>query len=223
MTRINETFHPINMTEWDRQQYFYYFTKMLPTGYSMTVELDITETYDAIKSWGGHFFASYLYVVLKQLASQKEFRISTVDGQLGYFDVLHPSFAVLHEDDKTMSNMWIEYADSFRTFSSHYEEDMTKYKDDHGPMAKPVPPPANCCMIGMVPWIEFTHYCPIPYGQSDCYFPVIQAGKYFVRDGRRLMPLSITTHHAVADGYHVSMFLDGVQAMLSKPQGWMDK
>ena len=223
MEKINENFHPINMTDWDRQQYFYYFTKMLPTGYSMTVEMDITETYEAIKQRKKHFFAAYLYTTLKQLASQKEFRITTIDGKLGYFDVLHPSFALLHEDDKTMSNMWIAYEDSFLEFSGRYEADMAKYKDNHGIVAKSVPPPVNSCMIGMVPWIEFTHYCPIPYGQSDCYFPVIQAGRYFIRDGRRLMPYSITVHHAVADGYHVSAFLDGVQAMLSNPQTWIDK
>lgn len=223
MKKINGTFHPIDMADWERQQYFYYFTKMLPTGYSMTVEMDITETYDMIKEKGSSFFAAYLYTTLKQLAVQKEFRITTIDGKLGYFDVLHPSFAVLHEDDKTMSNMWIAYADSFITFSQRYEEDMAKFKNNHGILAKPDMPPANSCMIGMVPWIEFTHYCPIPYAQSDCYFPVIQAGKYFTRQGRRLMPYSITIHHAVADGYHVAAFLDGVQNLLSNPETWIDK
>lgn len=137
MKKINETFHPIDMTAWERQPYFYYFTKMLPTGYSMTVEMDITETYESIKQEGGYFFAAYLYTTLKQLTMQKEFRITTVDGKLGYFDVLHPSFAVLHEDDKTMSNMWIAYADSFAVFSRNYEEDMKQYKNNHGILAKP--------------------------------------------------------------------------------------
>ncbi len=62
MKKINETFHPIDMTAWERQPYFYYFTKMLPTGYSMTVEMDITETYESIKQEGeGTFCRLPLY------------------------------------------------------------------------------------------------------------------------------------------------------------------
>lgn len=223
MKNINDIFHPIDFETWERRQYFYYFTKMLPTGYSLTVKMDITPTYEAVKERNQSFFAAYLYVTLMQLSQQKEFRISTVDGQLGCFDYLNPSFAVLHDDDKTMSNMWVQYSDSFKEFAANYQKDMNLYKDNHGIVAKPAPPPANSCMIGMVPWIEFEHYSPVPYGQSDCFFPVIQVGKYMMHDGRILMPYSFTSHHAVADGYHVSKFLDGVQEQFANPHLWIDK
>lgn len=150
MDNINDIFHPIDFETWERRQYFYYFTKILPTGYSLTVKVDITPTYEAVKESNQSFFAAYLYVTLRQLSQQEEFRISTLDGQLGYFDFLNPSFAVLHDDDKTMSNMWVQY-------------------------------------------------------------------------GRLLMPYSFTSHHAVADGYHVSKFLDGVQEQFANPHLWIDK
>lgn len=46
---LNTKFNKINLNEWNRSQYFYYFTKMLPTGYSITVNIDITNTYNMIK------------------------------------------------------------------------------------------------------------------------------------------------------------------------------
>ena len=100
---------------------------------------------------------------------------------------------------------------------------MTAYKDNHGIVAKPAPPPENNCMIGMVPWIEFEHYSPVPYAQSDCFFPVIQAGKYTMHEDRLWMPYSFTCHHAVADGYYISEFLDGVQAQFANPHLWIYK
>ena len=33
---MNTEFLKINLNEWNRAQYFYYFTKILPTGYSLT-------------------------------------------------------------------------------------------------------------------------------------------------------------------------------------------
>ena len=41
---MNREFHPIDPNVWSRAPYFCYFTKMIPTGYSLTVEVDITNT-----------------------------------------------------------------------------------------------------------------------------------------------------------------------------------
>ncbi|MGN1304088.1 MAG: CatA-like O-acetyltransferase [Oscillospiraceae bacterium] len=35
--------------------------------------------------------------------------------------------------------------------------------------------------------------------------------QYYCNDGRTLMPLSITCHHAATDGYHISRFLEDLQ------------
>ena len=223
MQELNTTFHPINFETWERRQYFYYFTKMLPTGYSLTVEIDITKTRKAAKERGIPFMAAYLYVVSRQLSAQPEMRISTLGDQLGAFDVLHPSYAVFHDDDKTISNMWTEYSPSFTSFLAQYLNDRALYAKNHGPSAKPIAPPPNLCMVGMLPWVSFTHYSPVPYQQSDCYFPVIEAGKFFERNGRTLMPLSVMAQHAVADGYHTSTLFNGIQAAFLSPQEWIDQ
>lgn len=34
---LNTNFHKIDLNKWNRSQYFYCFTKMLPTGYSISV------------------------------------------------------------------------------------------------------------------------------------------------------------------------------------------
>ena len=145
-----------------------------------------------------------------------------MDGQLGYYEVLHPSYACFHEDDKSMSNMWTEYAPDFEAFYHHYVDDQMQYANNHGILAKPEMPPVNSCMIGMLPWIEFKSYSPIPYADSNCYLPVIQAGKFFEKEERKMMPLSITVHHAVADGYHVSEFLEKFKTHMACPQNWMN-
>ena len=105
--------------------------------------------------------------------------------------------------------------------SLHIERLDQKYANNHGIMAKPEMPPANNCMIGMLPWIEFTNYTPIPYAPMNSFFPVIQAGKFFEKDGRKMMPLSITVHHAACDGYHVGVFCNKFQEYMNCPEKWM--
>jgi chloramphenicol O-acetyltransferase type A len=37
----------------------------------------------------------------------------------------------------------------------------------------------------MLPWIQFTNYTPIPYGNESGFFPVLQAGKFFDKDKKK--------------------------------------
>ena len=217
---MNHEFHPIDRDTWDRTPYFYYFTKMLPTGYSLTVEVDITNTYNEVKKAGKKFFPAYLYMTSWLIAKQQEFRIAERNGQLGHYEVLHPSYACFHEDDKTMSCMWTEYATDFETFYNNYMEDQKQYAGNHGILAK-TGIPENSYMVGMLPWTQFTSYSPVPYGGGNYYFPVLQAGKFFTKADKKMMPFSISVHHAVADGYHVGLFLQRFQEGMLHPEVWM--
>ncbi|OGO79345.1 MAG: chloramphenicol acetyltransferase CAT [Clostridiales bacterium GWB2_37_7] len=220
-TVVNTTFHPIDVDNWERKQYFYYFTKMLPTGYSVSIEIDITNTYHMVKKHDRKFFAVYLYIVSKLISEQQEFRISNKSGEIGYYEVLHPTYASFHQDDKSMSNMWTEYSPDFEVFYENYMKDQNQYANNHGILAKPDIPPQNSCMIGMLPWIQFTSYTPIPYAPLNNYFPIIQAGRFIDREEKKYMPISITAHHAVADGYHVGLFLEKLQTAMLNPEEWM--
>ena len=82
-------------------------------------------------------------------------------------------------------------------------------------------PSQNCFMIGMLPWIEFSNYTPIPYAPMNNFYPIIQSDKFFEKYGRKIMPLSITVHHAIADGYHVGLFLEKFQEYMNLPEKWM--
>ncbi|MHC1722827.1 MAG: CatA-like O-acetyltransferase [Aminipila sp.] len=218
---MNTEFHPIDFNNWDRKQYFYYFTKMLPTGYSLSIEVDITNTYNLVKKLNVRFFPAYLYLVSKLISEQQEFRITKTEDHLGYYEVLHPSYACFHEDDKTMSIMWTIYDSDFGKFYKNYLDDQNQYASNHGFLVKSGVP-ANSFMIGMLPWTQFTSYSPIPFVSSDNYFPVLEAGKFFTRDNKKMMPLSISVHHAVADGYHVGLFLKKFQEYMHNPEKWIN-
>lgn len=218
---MNHEFHPIDRNAWSRMPYFYYFTKMLPTGYSLTVEVDITNTYHTVKREGKKFFPAYLYLASRLISQQQEFRIAEQNGQLGYYEVLHPSYACFHEDDKTMSSLWTEYDSDFETFYSNYMEDQRKYEGNHGIVAK-ADLPDNNYMVGTLPWTQFSSYVSVPYGIGSNYFPVLQAGRFFDKGDRKMMPLSITVHHAVADGYHVGLFLQKFQEGMLYPEKWAE-
>lgn len=54
-----------------------YFSKMAPTGYSITVNVDVTRLRQKTKEQGIKFFPVYLWLVTKNLNSQMEFNTNS--------------------------------------------------------------------------------------------------------------------------------------------------
>lgn len=113
----NPQFTPLDLRTWKRGQMFYYFAKMAPTGYSLTVDVDITRMRAVCKEAGIKFFPAYVWLVTECLNRQTEFRVAEKDGQIGYYDFLTPLYASFHEDDKTFSLMWTEFREDFEAFT----------------------------------------------------------------------------------------------------------
>lgn len=206
-------FTPIDLSAWDRGQIFYYFSKMAPTGYSLTVKLDVTKMKAALDGVNLKFFPAYLWLVTKTLNLQPEFRIAEKDGQIGFYDFITPLYAAFHEDDKTFSLMWTEYDDNFSVFYDAYIRNQMLYGGNHGVLAQPgTLPPQNAYTVSCVPWISFQHFAVHRYANTPYFFPSIEAGKFIADNNRLMMPFSITCHHAATDGYHVSRFLEKLQS-----------
>ena len=53
-------FQPIDLQSLPRGEMFYYFSRMTPTGYSLTVSMDVTKLRQTLKKAGVKFFPAYL-------------------------------------------------------------------------------------------------------------------------------------------------------------------
>lgn len=209
----NTEFIPLDFGTWKRREQFYYFSKMAPTGYSITAEVDVTKLRQTLKETGMKFFPAYLWLVTKNLNAQAEFKIAEQDGQLGYYQTLTPLYATFHEDNQTFSLMWTAFHEDFREFHRAYLENQANHGENHGILArKDLLPPPNAYTVSCVPWIHFTAFSVHSYENKPYYFPSVEAGKFEEKGGRILLPLSLTCHHATTDGCHVARFLKDLQA-----------
>lgn len=170
-------FTPIDFNTWPRREMFYYFSQMAPTGYSLTVSMDVTKLRRSVKAAGMKFFPAYLWLVTRCLNEQTEFKCAIKDGQLGYYDTLTPLYATMHPDDHTISLMWTEYCDSFREFHGRYVENQEKYGAHHGVLSQPGVPPENAYTVSCIPWVDFTHFSVHNYEKKDYFFPALRRGK----------------------------------------------
>lgn len=212
-------FTPLDLRGYERGEMFYYFAHMAPTGYSLTVNMDVTAMRCTLHAAGYRFFPAYLWLVTGALSRQREFMIAEKDGQTGYYNILTPLYAAFHEDDKTFSLMWTEYDDDFSAFHAEYLRCQAEFGRNHGVLArKGETLPPNAYTVSCLPWVSFEHFSVHSYENKPYYFPSVEAGKFFSREGKTFMPLSITCHHAATDGWHVAKFLEELQAEMNEPE-----
>ncbi len=199
---------PIDFNNWKRREIFYYFSKMSPTGYSMTVEVDITHLRQTLKAAGKKFYPVYLWLATKCLQEQEEFMIAEADGVLGSFDRLTPSTPSSMKMTRPFpcsgQSFWRTSPPSMRLIwriSGSTAAIMASWQ------RKDALPPKNAYTVSCIPWVGFKHFAVHSYENKPYYFPSVEVGRFYEKDGRTLLPLSLTCHHATTDGYHIKEFL----------------
>lgn len=217
----NVKFSSIDIHTWERAQLFHYFSKMAPTGYSITTELDISVMLSALKANKIKFFPAYLWITTKVINQLKAFKVAYREDVLGIWDELIPMYPHFHEEDKSISILWAPFNDDFQIFYQTYLNNQKKYGAQKTllPIGQMMPP-ENCYSISCIPWLEFKHFALHSYENKPYFFPTIEAGKYFEREGRVMLPFSINVHHATVDGWHVSHLIELLQNEMNKIDIW---
>ena len=209
---MNAQFHVIDKASWERSIYFDYYYSQIKCKYTLNANLDITHLRTKQKQRGLRFFPSMLYVIMRAVNQNKEFRMSFNEaGELGYWDEVVPSYTLFHPENKTFTDIWSEYHADFETFYRTVVEDIATYRDVTGVIKARPDQPANFCPISSLPWLSYTAFAQDTYTESRLLFPLIKFGKFFAADGRILIPVSVFVNHAVADGYHTCKLINDMQ------------
>jgi chloramphenicol O-acetyltransferase type A len=209
-------FKLIDLSKWSRKEYFDHYLNCTPCTYSMTLNLDITILLRAIKRKNIKLYPTTIYLLSTVVNRHEEFRTTIdEDGHLGVFDLMHPAYAVFHNDNETFTNIWTEYNFSFSKFYENYLSDLQRYGSVKRFLAKPDTPP-NVFTISSIPWVSFSGFNLNLPKLGNYLLPIFTTGKYFDQNDRILLPISVQVHHAVCDGYHIARFINQLQEDMNK-------
>lgn len=201
-------FQLIEQEAWKRKEYFDHYFKHVPCTYSMTVKLDITGLKDK------KLYPTLLYGLATIVNRHEEFRTAmNENGQVGVFSEMMPCYTIFHKDSQTFSNLWTAYTADYTEFCARYREDMERYGNTEGMMAKPNPP-ENTFPVSMIPWTTFEGFNLNLKNGYDYLLPIFTFGKYQQDNGKYYIPLSVQVHHAVCDGFHTSRFINELQELI---------
>lgn len=204
-------FNLIDVSKWSRRECFEHQLNGVPCTFSITLNLDLSVLLKELKKRDLKLYPTMIYLISSIVNKHDEFRTSIdPEGNVGVFDLLHPSYTIFQKDDETFTNVWTEYTSSFSNFYKQYLEDVEKYGEIKSFIAKPHVP-INTFYISGIPWISFTGFNLNLPTATRYLLPIFTTGKYFEENGKTWLPISIQVHHAICDGFHVARFLNELQ------------
>lgn len=181
----------------------------------MCFNIDITLLLQRIKERKIKLYPALIYALSTIVNRHEEFRMAFDEhGNVGVFDMMHPSYAVFQKETETFTNIWTPYSADFSQFSADYEIDTEKYGAIKKLFSKP-DIPTNIFTISSIPWIDFTGFnLNIPKA-INYLIPIFTMGKFFEQDGKIKLPMAIQVHHAVCDGFHLARFINEMQEFIT--------
>lgn len=204
----------IDLNTWNRSYHYNYFMKpenFMRMRVGMTANIDITKLISTIKMNGLRCYPTFTYLVSKVINDHDCFKYAHHEGDLVLWDKLNVRYPMLNESSETVTSIWLEYDEDFKTFYAKALQDIEKYKGVQSMYAKENFPP-NFYDITSIPWVSFTDFQIDMYGTDGSWLlPFVAIGKFFNHDDKVLMPVSLKVHHATCDGYHMGLFYNELQ------------
>ncbi len=193
----------LNIDTWKRKPQFDFFKTYENPFFNITANVEVTNLVKFCKNSKESFFLNSLFIGAKVNNELDEFRYRIRGNDIVVHDVINFGAPVMHED-KTFTFCYFRYFADRDEFMKHAVVSLQQEKEN--PSFNPRHEEDDIIHFSVLPWINFTsikHARQIPVTDS---IPKIVYGKYFEKDGKYFMPISLELHHALLDGYHAGLF-----------------
>jgi chloramphenicol O-acetyltransferase type A len=205
----------IELDSWPRKDSFEFFKTYQDPQFSICANVTITRAYEFFQAHGISRFIGMLWLISDAANAIEEIRCRIRGEDVVVHQRVHPSFTWL-KDDKTLTFCQAEYVQDVATFFRNVQKSIAGVEPNPGVADKKETD--DVLYISCVPWINFTSVTH-PFRTDDTRsIPRITWGKFFKDRDQWLMPVSIQLHHGLADGYHIGLFLEHLQAALDQPE-----
>lgn len=203
------TYQIIDEKTWERAMHCAVFRGSVEPAFCVTFEADITAYKQKVKAQGLSFTMAMVYAVCKCANEIEAFRYRFVDGQVVLFDRIDTAFTYLNAETELFKVVNVPMQDDLAAYC-HLAEQTAKAQKEYftGPLGNDV------FQCSPMPWVTYTHVSHTNAGKKDNATPLFDWGKYYEKDGKWLMPISVQAHHSFVDGIHIGQFVEKLTLFL---------
>ncbi len=199
----------LDLESYPRIQHYNYFRSLAYPYVGLTAELDLHGLPARLRELGHPFFLSFLHRVTRAANSVPEFRQRIAGDGIAEYQRCRSSHN-LALPDGTYCYCTLEDSLPLGEFIPWAREQQRlaagrrSLSDEGG---------EDLFYISTLPWLSYTSLVqPVPMPADSN--PRITWGRYFQREGRTLLPVTVLCHHALVDGLHISRFFQRLEQLV---------
>lgn len=179
--------------------------------FCVTFEADVTNFLKKVKQQKYSFTLAMVYAVCKCANEIEAFRYRFLDGQVVLFDKIDTAFTYLNTESELFKVVNVQMQENMQDYVELAAKTAREQKEYFtGPLGNDV------FQCSSMPWITYTHISHTNSGKKDNATPLFDWGRYYEKDERIVMPLSVQAHHSLVDGIHIGKFADRLQKYLNE-------
>lgn len=201
----------INENEWERAIHCMVFRDSVEPAFCVTFDIDITNFLGQVRRQNVSFTIAFVYAVCKCANGIEAFRYRFLDGKIVLFDQIDTAFTYLNKETELFKVINVPMRDTLKEYvelATRTAEEQKEYFI--GPLGNDV------FQCSPMPWVTYTHISHTNSGKKDNATPLFDWGRYYERDGRIIMPVSVQAHHSFVDGIHIGRFAEQLQNYLDE-------
>ena len=196
----------IDEKTWERAMHCRAFRNSIEPQFCVTFEADITNFKEMVKRQGLSFTMAMVYAVCKCANEIEEFRYRFLDGKIVLYDRIDTAFTYLNKSTNLFKVINVPFVDDINKYCSLAYKTANEQREYFtGPLGNDV------FQCSPMPWVTFTHISHTNSGKKDNATPLFDWGKYYEKNGRIMIPISVQAHHSFVDGIHVGQFVNRLQ------------
>ncbi len=200
----------IDESTWERTMHCEIFRNSVEPAFCVTFEADVTEFKKYVKDNNLSFTLAMVYAVCKCANQIEAFRYRFMDGKVVLFDNIDAAFTYLNKKTNLFKVVNVPMMDDLGEYCTKAK----KIADEQevyftGPLGNDV------FQCSPMPWVTYTHISHTNSGKKGNATPLFDWGKYYEKDGRIIIPISVQVHHSFVDGIHVGKFVDSLEKYLA--------
>lgn len=196
----------IDIKNWNRAMHCEIFRNSVEPAFCVTFEADVSKYRAKVKAQGLSFTMAMVYAVCKCANEIEAFRYRFLDGEIVLFDKIDTAFTYLNKDTELFKVVNVPMIDDLREYC---ELALKTAKEQKAYFTGPLGNDVFQC--SPMPWITYTHISHTNSGKKDNATPLFDWGKFYEKDGKILIPVSVQAHHSFVDGLHVGRFAEKLQ------------
>lgn len=209
----------IDMKNWKRAEAYYIFKTFDIPYTNLCSDIDITNFMRFIRMGDYHFYAAFLFYIVKAANIIKEFRCRLEKDTPIIWSQVGANYTLM-QDMGVFGNNYTDFIDDFSEFYKNCLNDIETAKKS-GHLINNNLPDSAVVTITSIPWTRISNFSQAMYKVGDA-IPYIGVGRRYGEGERIKISIAVQAHHAFVDGFHLSHYFLLLEKLFSEPEKYID-